>query len=53
VVGDIDVAPLWLRDACSCAECRDSFSGQRLRGVLTLDASTDIACWRVEATTSR
>jgi gamma-butyrobetaine dioxygenase len=46
VVGDIDVAPLWLRDACSCAECRDEFSGQRLRGVLTLDADTEIASWR-------
>ncbi len=32
--------PLWLRDACSCAECRDEFSGQRLRGVLTLDPHT-------------
>ena len=46
MVGDIDVAPLWLRDACSCHECRDEFSGQRLRGVLTLGASTDIASWR-------
>jgi gamma-butyrobetaine dioxygenase len=48
VVGDIDVAPLWLRDACSCGECRDEFSGQRLRGVLTLDAHTDIAAWRTD-----
>ncbi len=45
MVGDIDVAPLWLRDACSCSECRDEFSGQRLRGVLTIDAETDIASW--------
>jgi gamma-butyrobetaine dioxygenase len=45
VAGDIDVAPLWLRDACSCSECRDEFSGQRLRGVLSLDASTQILSW--------
>jgi gamma-butyrobetaine dioxygenase len=45
VVGDLDVAPLWLRDACSCAECRDEFSGQRLRGVLSLDAETQIMSW--------
>ena len=45
MVGDIDVAPLWLRDACSCSECRDEFSGQRLRGVLSLDAHTGIASW--------
>jgi gamma-butyrobetaine dioxygenase len=44
--GDLDVPPLWLRDACSCGECRDAFSGQRLRGVLTLDAQTGIASWR-------
>ncbi len=46
MVGDLDVDPLWLRDACSCSECRDEFSGQRLRGVLTLDPHTDIASWR-------
>ncbi|MEY2444738.1 MAG: gamma-butyrobetaine dioxygenase, partial [Ilumatobacteraceae bacterium] len=46
VVDDLDVAPMWLRDACSCAECRDEFSGQRLRGVLTLDPTTDVASWR-------
>ena len=33
----LDVPPLWLRDACSCGECRDEFSGQRLRSVLALD----------------
>ena len=48
MVGDIDVAPLWLRDACSCGECRDEFSGQRLRGVLALDAHTDIASWHTD-----
>jgi gamma-butyrobetaine dioxygenase len=48
VVGDIDVVPLWLRDACACGECRDEFSGQRLRGVLTLDADTDVASWRID-----
>lgn len=48
MVGDLDVAPLWLRDACSCIECRDEFSGQRLRGVLTLDPHTDIASWRLD-----
>ena len=42
------IPALWLRDACSCAECRDEFSGQRLRGVLTLDAETEIAVWRVD-----
>ena len=31
---------------CSCGECRDAFSGQRLRGALTLDDQTDIASWR-------
>ena len=46
MVGDIDVPPLWLRDACSCGECRDDFSGQRLRGVLTLDPETAVASWR-------
>ncbi len=46
MVGDIDVAPLWLRDACSCSECRDQHSGQRLRGVLTLDRDTEIGEWR-------
>ena len=46
MVGDIDVPSLWLRDACSCGECRDEFSGQRLRGVLSLDPRTDIASWR-------
>jgi gamma-butyrobetaine dioxygenase len=46
VVGDIDVAPLWLRDACACGDCRDEFSGQRLRSVLTLDADTGIASYR-------
>jgi gamma-butyrobetaine dioxygenase len=45
VVGDLDVLPLWLRDACSCSECRDEFSGQRLRGVLTLDPHTEVASW--------
>jgi gamma-butyrobetaine dioxygenase len=44
----MDVAPLWLRDACSCSECRDEFSGQRLRSVLTLDPETDIVSWRSE-----
>lgn len=38
--------PLWLRDACSCGECRDELSGQRLRGVLALDVHTDIESWR-------
>ena len=46
MVGDIDVPSLWLRDACACGECRDEFSGQRLRGVLTLDPLTSIASWR-------
>ena len=46
MVGDIDVPALWLRDACTCSECRDEFSGQRLRGVLTLDPHTEIAAWR-------
>jgi gamma-butyrobetaine dioxygenase len=46
VFGDLDVPSLWLRDACSCRECRDEFSGQRLRGVLTLDAHTGIESWR-------
>jgi gamma-butyrobetaine dioxygenase len=46
VVGDIDVPSLWLRDACMCGECRDEFSGQRLRGVLALDPDTCIASWR-------
>lgn len=46
MVGDIGVHALWLRDACSCGECRDQFSGQRLRGVLTLDPRTDISSWR-------
>jgi len=45
VVGDIDVAPLWLRDACTCVECRDEFSGQRLRGALSLDPETEIVQW--------
>ena len=48
VVGDLDVAPMWLRDACSCAECRDEFSGQRLRGVLTLDPATDVESSRTD-----
>jgi gamma-butyrobetaine dioxygenase len=48
VVGELDVAPMWLRDACSCTECRDEFSGQRLRGVLTLDPQTDVASWHVD-----
>ena len=42
----LDVPPLWLRDACTCGECRDAFSGQRLRSVLALDPETDIASWR-------
>ena len=46
MVGDIDVPSLWLRDACMCGECRDEFSGQRLRGVLALDPDTCIASWR-------
>jgi gamma-butyrobetaine dioxygenase len=46
VRGVLDVPSLWLRDACSCRECRDEFSGQRLRGVLTLDARTGIESWR-------
>ena len=46
MVGNIDVPSLWLRDACTCSECRDQFSGQRLRGVLTLDPHTAIASWR-------
>ena len=46
MVGDPDVPPLWLRDACTCGECRDEFSGQRLRSVLTLDPHTCIASWR-------
>ena len=48
MVGDIDVHPLWLRDACSCAECRDGFSGQRLRSVRALDEQTEIASWRTD-----
>ncbi|MEA3185228.1 MAG: gamma-butyrobetaine dioxygenase [Ilumatobacteraceae bacterium] len=48
MVGELDVAPMWLRDACSCTECRDEFSGQRLRGVLTLDPQTDVASWHVD-----
>lgn len=43
---DLDVPALWLRDSCPCGECRDAFSGQRLRSVLTLDAQTGIASWR-------
>ena len=46
MLGELDVPALWLRDACSCSECRDAFSGQRLRGVLTLDTQTEIASWR-------
>jgi gamma-butyrobetaine dioxygenase len=46
VVGDIEVAPVWLRDACCCGECRDEFSGQRLRSVLSLDLDTEITAWR-------
>ncbi|HEY0518143.1 MAG TPA: TauD/TfdA family dioxygenase [Ilumatobacteraceae bacterium] len=46
MLDDLDVPALWLRDACSCHDCRDSFSGQRLRGVLTLDPATQIASWR-------
>ena len=42
----LDVPPMWLRDACTCGECRDAFSGQRLRSVLALDPETDIASWR-------
>ena len=45
VVG-LDVPPLWLRDACTCGECRDAFSGQRLQSVLTLDPETGISSWR-------
>jgi gamma-butyrobetaine dioxygenase len=45
VVGDIDVPSLWLRDACMCVDCRDQFSGQRLRGVMTIDPQTEIASW--------
>ena len=45
VVG-LDVPPMWLRDACTCGECRDAFSGQRLRSVLALDPETGIASWR-------
>ena len=48
MVGDIDVHPLWLRDACACSECRDQFSGQRLRGALTLDPHTEIESCRAE-----
>jgi gamma-butyrobetaine dioxygenase len=43
---DRDVPALWLRDACSCSECRDAFSGQRLRSVLALDDQTGIGSWR-------
>lgn len=46
MVGVVDVPPLWLRDACTCAECRDEFSGQRLRGVLDLDPRSEVASWR-------
>jgi gamma-butyrobetaine dioxygenase len=46
MVAELDVPALWLRDACSCGECRDAFSGQRLRSVFTLDAKTGIASWR-------
>jgi gamma-butyrobetaine dioxygenase len=46
VLGELDVPALWLRDACSCGACRDAFSGQRLRGSLTLDVQTGVASWR-------
>ncbi len=42
VVDGLPVPSLWLRDACSCAECRDSRSGQRLRSALTLDPATEV-----------
>ncbi|MBK5330940.1 MAG: TauD/TfdA family dioxygenase [Ilumatobacteraceae bacterium] len=45
MIGDIDVPSLWLRDACTCGECRDGYSGQRLLGVLALDPDTSIASW--------
>lgn len=45
-VGDLGVPALWLRDACACGVCRDPFSGQRLRGVMTLDPLTEITSWR-------
>ncbi len=48
MVGDIDVHPLWLRDACTCAECRDGFSGQRLSAVGSLDERTSIASSRID-----
>lgn len=43
---DLGVPALWLRDACACGECRDEFSGQRLRGVTSLDAHTEVVSWR-------
>ena len=42
VVDGLAVPSLWLRDACSCAECRDGRSGQRLRSALTLDPATEV-----------
>jgi gamma-butyrobetaine dioxygenase len=32
------LAPIWLRDSCGCAECRDSVSGQRLLSITDLPA---------------
>lgn len=42
VVDGLPVPSLWLRDACSCSECRDGRSGQRLRSALTLDPATEV-----------
>ena len=35
--------PVWLRDNCSCAECRDPHSGQKLFGIVDLPADLAIA----------
>jgi gamma-butyrobetaine dioxygenase len=44
---DLLVQPaIWLRDNCSCAECRDPRNGQKLFGITDLDAGlavTDVA----------
>lgn len=39
-VNDLTIPTLWLRDACTCAECRHAGSGQRLHSVLALDPAT-------------
>ena len=42
-IDDVDVPALWLRDACPCAGCRHTGSGQRLHSVLALDPGTTVA----------